>query len=978
MGGVRNGEDASSAGMPPSGVSAEVLDMVERHRLIAVRLLREGQAPRAFGELVRASRALPMTPRLAAMLVAFSLRAGTEAAAITLLSSALVHTRGDTRRAVHLQLARLLRRVGQLPRAIEKLQALVDEAPGDRRARRLLEALAPPAASPRAPPPRKEEDSPHRHTTDLEIPVVVPPESPPAPRQELPPEEPHLESRLIARGAWRELARFYLAQADRETEPSVRAEFLTRLAEVLEDELEDPAGAARVYGQIVALTGDQAALAEQVRLLSSRDDGDDWAVRRALDEAVQRASHPGTRVAAYLARAERLLANGALEEARADFEAAESLSPGSLPALMGLARGTTGEERSLAVERLRTVLAAMPRRSPRRVEGLRCLARLAGESLTEAKLAHWAWTEVLAEEPEDVSAREQLLELARRLGDRAGVHRLLRARLAGGPRGPGARKAWLELVASLEADGDSEGALAELRQALRSEPGHREAWLLLVERLLARSQWGEAAWALEHAATATEDETERMRAWERLARHCREKLGDAARAQVYANRAEGLRQSIAEQSSPAPTREPPRGVLPRREPLHSNTVVLIPAPGARDELPASPPVSPASAPTLLEVPAIGEFPPTFSQAPAPPSAQVPVEGTQAIAWEAPQGKLEPMRRRARVRPASSAPAAPDRPSPAASAEVRPPAFRRVQEQPLDAKAYRELSAFFSSRGDTARGTLMAEVATALVGRQEFKPSPPRRTLSAEERAGLRHPGLRNPAGELLACVGPALCRLFPSSGRAVGSSEPLRPDAGPGARRALEVLESVARLLGVEVPEVCLAEEDGPPFALVHPGAPRLLVGRFVVRQAQPRPELRFFAGRALACLAPDLLVLRCVRKDQLLRAVAILSSVLRGGTDFGAESRVVREALHPRARERALELLEVATREFDAVALADAARHSANRAGLVASGGPGPAVAALRALKVDESELVELVRFAASERYLPLRDRGPSTAPAS
>ncbi|HLM48124.1 MAG TPA: tetratricopeptide repeat protein, partial [Myxococcaceae bacterium] len=115
-----------------------VPDVVEQHRRIASRLLGEGQAARAFGELVRASRVVPMTPRLAAVLVAFSLHAGTEASAIALLSSALGTTRGDVRRAVRLQLARLLRRVNQLPRAIETLQALVDENPGDRRASKLI------------------------------------------------------------------------------------------------------------------------------------------------------------------------------------------------------------------------------------------------------------------------------------------------------------------------------------------------------------------------------------------------------------------------------------------------------------------------------------------------------------------------------------------------------------------------------------------------------------------------------------------------------------------------------------------------------------------------------------------------------------------------------------------------------------------------------------------------------------------------
>ncbi|HZI07447.1 MAG TPA: hypothetical protein VEZ71_25740, partial [Archangium sp.] len=122
----------SPAGSPPSGPGTGVPELVERHRQSAARLLKEGHAAHAFGELVRASRALPMTPRLASALVTFSLRAGTEAAVIALLSSALGNTRGEVRRAVRLQIARVLRRVDQLPRAVESLQALVDEAPEDR------------------------------------------------------------------------------------------------------------------------------------------------------------------------------------------------------------------------------------------------------------------------------------------------------------------------------------------------------------------------------------------------------------------------------------------------------------------------------------------------------------------------------------------------------------------------------------------------------------------------------------------------------------------------------------------------------------------------------------------------------------------------------------------------------------------------------------------------------------------------------
>jgi len=92
MGGVRNGKDAGSPEVTDTRQHG-VPDVVEQHRRVASRLLGEGQAARAFGELARASRAVPMTPRLAAVLVAFSLHAGTEASAIALLSSALGTTR---------------------------------------------------------------------------------------------------------------------------------------------------------------------------------------------------------------------------------------------------------------------------------------------------------------------------------------------------------------------------------------------------------------------------------------------------------------------------------------------------------------------------------------------------------------------------------------------------------------------------------------------------------------------------------------------------------------------------------------------------------------------------------------------------------------------------------------------------------------------------------------------------------------------
>src|SRR5688500_9488118 len=76
------------------GVGDGVAGLIEMHRRVALRLLNEGAPSKAFGELVRASRAVPMTHRLAAHLVAFSLKAGTEPAAITLLQTGIDDAEG--------------------------------------------------------------------------------------------------------------------------------------------------------------------------------------------------------------------------------------------------------------------------------------------------------------------------------------------------------------------------------------------------------------------------------------------------------------------------------------------------------------------------------------------------------------------------------------------------------------------------------------------------------------------------------------------------------------------------------------------------------------------------------------------------------------------------------------------------------------------------------------------------------------------
>ncbi|MGA9521303.1 MAG: hypothetical protein WBV82_07555, partial [Myxococcaceae bacterium] len=296
---------------------------------------------------------------------------------------------------------------------------------------------------------------------------------------------------------------------------------------------------------------------------------------------------------------------------------------------------------------------------------------------------------------------------------------------------------------------------------------------------------------------------------------------------------------------------------------------------------------------------------------------------------------------------------------------------RVRGAPLDAAGYRALGEFFRQVEDFERGALMLEIADALEGRTRSESAAPRLILSATDRAGLRHPALRREDGELLSIAGTALCAAWgPRPARQL-PDEDFGLESGRGAEAAAEALLSAVRILGLPAPTVLVSTESGPPFSLVFAeGAPHLLVGRAALRRELPEAELRFFAGRALFMQSPDLMVLRTLDRSRLGSGLGALASVVHEERSLTAEALALRDALPVRALRRIEELLPNASRPFPIQKLADAARHSANRAGLVVCGGVAPALAALKAKKALESEVLELVRFAASERYLQIRLR--------
>ena len=858
-----------------------------------------------------------------------------------------------------------------------------------------------------------------------------------------------LEAHFVQRGAWRELAAFYRDTLNRTTVKGERAGWAEKLAELLESELDDREGAARAWAEVAAATGDTRAVSEQVRLLNAQKDK--TGVREALDAGVKQAQAPAERARALVLRAEEALTRREVAAARADFEAALKISAWQPEAAAGLAELAAVQGDLGPLRQLEQTLARLQKRTQGRGDLYRRLARLADSPARDAKLSRASWTEVLGELAGDEEASARLLALTRAAGDDLALERLLTDALTREPRGARPRLWRMELVALLERAGRPAEALDALKSAVRAEPGHREAWLAYADRLIELGQReAEAAWALEHAATATDDPLQRMRLWQRLGDFVREHLGDEARAVTFETRADKIREQRAPEApspllvQPTPVRATalPGGplVIPPRRALKQKTpqVALLaaqqeafeklavkmgarvePQQKSRDHVRIAPRVAKqltgfAGEPLLVPgrpgppVPDLDDSRPSYEEddeEPVAPTSELaideedltptpasPAEPEEILSSElelpdeeerhrgpvprtAPEDEPVMVERKTtelKVELGDPSVAVPPSfgPSPArALSAEREALFEHVRANPIEADGYRLLAEHFDTANDASRSSLMLEIARALEGDPHAAPRAPRLILNAQDRAGLKHPALRGEGGELLSLVGTALCRLNPARGKDAGTNDEFHLDAGKGARAVADALLAAVRILGVRSPDVYLSDEPGPPLSLVFTTEPRLLVGKLAVKKDVSDAELRFFAGRALFTLQPELMALRSLRREQVLRGLVLVSQVGEGRAS-PAETKLFREAVPARAWDRLKQLVKSVGTRLDLGTLTEGARHSSNRAGLVVCGGIAPAIASLRAKKALPSEMMELVRFAASERYLHLRNR--------
>ena len=308
-----------------------------------------------------------------------------------------------------------------------------------------------------------------------------------------------------------------------------RCELLFRLAELLETELADLEGAAKVYEEIVLLRGGSAeALAALCRILEKRRD---WkGLVQALERAVTGATDLDEKKAALLKRAE--IAATRLQDprsARQDWQRVLALEPGMRrrPSRAWRTpprrRATPGRPPPPS----RRASATLGPGAPGRADGYRRLARLLGDQLGHPARARMAWEEVLAEAPGDPEAFARLRALYHQKDDALALVRILRERLAAEPRHHTDAPLWRrELIDALASLGRGDEVGAEWAAAVEADPADTEAIRELCAFHTARRSWPKVVTALRHWIAASTGRPEKADLYVRLAEVARHQLED--------------------------------------------------------------------------------------------------------------------------------------------------------------------------------------------------------------------------------------------------------------------------------------------------------------------------------------------------------------------------------------------------------------------------------------------------------------------
>lgn len=297
--------------------------------------------------------------------------------------------------------------------------------------------------------------------------------------------------------------------------------------------------------------------------------------------------------------------------------------------------------------------------------------------------------------------------------------------------------------------------------------------------------------------------------------------------------------------------------------------------------------------------------------------------------------------------------------------------QRVEKSPFDAEAYRHLAAYYLRHKREGHARLIADVADALEGLPSERPMSPL-TLNDEDWTLFQHPGLGAIAHELGVLVGQAVFQVCAAPIDTLAARGPFSMDGSDGAWALADALLCAVRVLGVRVDDVRLCKSGALPVFPVCSSPPALFVSKPLLKKQLPSALLRFFAGRALASLRPELAMFALVPTAQVEAVLAGIHRALNREGRMSEQTRAVVQRVSGKSADRLAWLLDhLAGQGEGALALAcEGARHTANRMGLFTAGGIGPALDALEFEGAGEAARVELLRFAISKAYREFRLR--------
>jgi tetratricopeptide (TPR) repeat protein len=338
-------------------------------------------------------------------------------------------------------------------------------------------------------------------------------------------------------GDWAAVAAAFEALAGAASEPPARARLLIRLARVVELHLGDPARAAQLYEQAMALEAGPAACFDRLRLaLSETGDSVGW-----LEMAASATRDPRLASALLRLRAAAIEHGGGSADTAAEAYSASLRHSNEAQTLDGLARSLARLKNDPRLPAITAARARLLRDGPCRAL-LLCAAGALFEESDRLDEADGAYGDALASAPDFPPALDGRRRLRQKGGEWAEAAAAA-ASLASQMRDPGNQVEMYEEAARLclERLGDQAAAVNHYRAVLAAQPGHADALARTLEILEESGAWADAAAVLSDQIEAITDEGVRSELLVRRAHILAERLGDVLAAINDVERAVRLR-----------------------------------------------------------------------------------------------------------------------------------------------------------------------------------------------------------------------------------------------------------------------------------------------------------------------------------------------------------------------------------------------------------------------------------------------------